>query len=263
MRKSRIGITMQFVWVIILNFGCLGVDGALNHATPLLHSELRFLYALAASGIIYYILRTTKVRNDHINYSTITKIWGVLLIIAFLVLFFVKQHVMLNVYEIFKSYTIVADTLMALSIGFFEEFLSRGLLLSTFMQIFKNATLKYTFAACSSAICFGLFHFINLASGQPLIPTIQQVIYAFVIGVMFASVRIVTNSMIWPVLLHTLFDWQMGISYITNRDYTTPWLSFFTSWGALLIVTIVFLISLDHSANRSQPIKKLKMPNQI
>ncbi|WP_422730472.1 type II CAAX prenyl endopeptidase Rce1 family protein [Lentilactobacillus rapi] len=56
---------------------------------------------------------------------------------------------------------------MALSAGICEEFLFRGLLLSSCLSVFNRHRLKYTLAACSSSVLFGLFHFVN-ALHQPL-----------------------------------------------------------------------------------------------
>ncbi|EHO49866.1 CAAX amino terminal protease family protein [Lentilactobacillus kisonensis DSM 19906 = JCM 15041] len=243
---------MEFVSAVILIICYLCTDLVLKGTTPFVHASFRLLFALIISGIIYYILRTAKVRADPIKYSRAAKIWGIIFLVVFLILFLLLDPIPRQVLAVFHSHTFIADTMMALSAGFAEEFLFRGLLLSTFMRVFRNNALKYTFSACASALCFGSMHLANLVNGQLLIPTIQQAIYAFVLGVMLASIRITTNTMTWTVLAHFLLDWQAGLSVNTHMDGTTPWLLFFIVWGIILIITVIFLITYDHSADRTR-----------
>ena len=146
--------------------------------------------------------------------------------------------------------TVVADTMMALSAGIFEEFLCRGLLFSAFLSVFKQAKYKFTEAALASGIFFGLFHFMNLISGQGFLPTLQQATYAFVIGAIFASIRLTTNTLTWVVLIHALIDWQPGISVTHTVSSLASWLVFLAVWGTILVVTVIFLISFDISSKR-------------
>ncbi|WP_203630395.1 CPBP family intramembrane glutamic endopeptidase [Lentilactobacillus fungorum] len=252
MSKSRLSIPMALLVTIGLIICYLGTDVVLKGTTPFVHAGFRLLYALIASGIIYYILRTAKVRTGRVTYSRATKIWGIIFLAAFLILFLLLDPIPQHIWAVFHSHTFIADTMMALSAGFAEEFLFRGILLSIFIQLFKNNALKYTFSVCASALCFGSIHLVNLIGGQLLTPTLQQVIYAFVLGIMLGSVRITTNTMMWPVLTHFLFDWQAGISVNTHFDGAASWLPFFIVWGAFFTVTAIFLVTYDHSADRSQ-----------
>uniref|UniRef100_UPI00384E1993 CPBP family intramembrane glutamic endopeptidase n=1 Tax=Lentilactobacillus parafarraginis TaxID=390842 RepID=UPI00384E1993 len=139
--------------------------------------------------------------------------------------------------------------LMAFSAGMCEEFIFRGLLLSACLEIFSRSNLKYTLTACLSALFFGMFHFVN-ALHQPIGATIQQVIYACVLGMLLAAVRISTNTMGWVVLLHWLYDASAGLSVNTSATGTGLWAPFLIFWGLLLLVALLFMISYDHSTNR-------------
>lgn len=257
MRKSRVSISMQFViatgLILILEI----LDIMLKGVSPIIRASVRLLYGLVMAGLITYILRTLKIRNYPIKYKKATKVIGIVWIIALLVLFLIFCHIVNNLIGVFGAKTLVSDTMMALSAGFFEEFICRGLLFNAFLKMFKNNNLKCTLTACSSALFFGIFHLLNLINGQALTPTIQQVIYAFVFGVILASVRTVTNTLIWPVILHFLFDWQAGMSISHIFSGIVAWPTFLIVWGLFLILGLAFLISFDRSANQSPHLNSL------
>lgn len=251
MQKSRVSTSMQFViaaWLILI---LEVLDIFLKGTTPTVRASIRLLYGLITAGLSSYILRTVKIRDYRIRYQKTTKAIGIIWIIALLVLFLIFAHIFNNLIAVLSAKTLISDTMMALSAGFFEEFICRGLLFNAFLTMFKNNSLKYTFTACFSALFFGAFHLLNLINGQPLAPTIQQVIYAFVFGVILASVRTVTNTLVWPVILHFLFDWQAGISVSHIFTGVVTWPVFLIVWGFFLIMTLIFLISYDSSANHS------------
>jgi uncharacterized protein len=97
--------------------------------------------------------------------------------------------------------------LLYLSVGTFEEFLFRGLLLPVMLRKW-GGTRKgiYTAVLVSSAI-FGLVHIINLMAGRrDLLTTGTQILYGTFFGVFFAALMLRNNS-IWPAVFgHFLFD---------------------------------------------------------
>jgi uncharacterized protein len=88
-----------------------------------------------------------------------------------------------------------------LLVGFNEEIVYRGLSLVAFRGAYKEV---YVWLATS--ILFGLLHGANLFLGQPLVPTIQQIGFAFVLGGVFYVVRRVTGSLAVLMILHALWD---------------------------------------------------------
>ena len=83
-----------------------------------------------------------------------------------------------------------------LCVGFLEEMVFRGLL---FRGMAKS---NLTAAIIVSAITFGLGHIVNLfnASGQDLVTTIMQIVFAVLIGFMLVFVLLKSGS-IWPCII--------------------------------------------------------------
>ncbi len=88
-----------------------------------------------------------------------------------------------------------------LLVGFNEEIVYRGLSVVAFRGAYKEV---YVWLATS--ILFGLLHGANVFLGQALVPTIQQIGFAFVLGSVFYVVRRVTGSLAVLMILHALWD---------------------------------------------------------
>ena len=92
--------------------------------------------------------------------------------------------------------------LTGLFIGFAEEFLTRGIV----VQFMRRAGYREIVVAVVSAALFAAMHAGNLLSGQPLFPTLVQLVYTFAFGLcMYLTLR-VTGNLIWPILLHASTD---------------------------------------------------------
>ncbi len=97
-------------------------------------------------------------------------------------------------------------SLMCLSIGLFEEFAFRGVVLPMFAER-RHRTRKGLFISIilTSAV-FGAVHLVNLAMGAGLGGVIRQIGYSFLIGAMCAVVLFQTRNIWLCVLLHATFD---------------------------------------------------------
>lgn len=95
--------------------------------------------------------------------------------------------------------------LLNLCIGFFEESLFRNLILNTLLE--ESSLKSYREAFYGSAILFGLIHMGNLTlePHRPL-AIVTQIIYATMLGILFAALYLYTKN-IWAVIvLHALTD---------------------------------------------------------
>lgn len=251
MIKNKISWIKEFLLAALFIILLMGVDFSVKGAGSLMRGGTRLAFAIVVAGIIYFVLGTTKIFHHRIQLRTFAKIWGFIFGICLgglLLLLIVLQRSALMAH----SKTFIADTMMALSAGIFEEFLCRGLLFSAFLSAFNQAKYKFTEAALASGIFFGLFHLLNLISGQGIVQTLQQAMYAFVIGTIFVSIRLTTNTLLWVVLIHGIIDWQAGISVTHTVSAIAPWPTFSIIWGIILVVTVIFLISFDGSFNRQK-----------
>jgi membrane protease YdiL (CAAX protease family) len=86
-------------------------------------------------------------------------------------------------------------------VGFNEEITYRGIALVAFRGQYKEV-----WAWLLTSLMFGLLHGANLVLGQPIVPTIVQVVFAFVLGTTFYVARRVTGSLLFMMVIHALWD---------------------------------------------------------
>lgn len=141
-----------------------------------------------------------------------------------------------NIYTVFTHPQFWANTFFALSAAIFEESLCRGLFFSAFIGLgtYRSSKFNITKSAIYSSLLFGALHSINLLSGPTTI-VLQQMFSAIAIGTLFVVIRVVTNGLFFPILLHFVLDWGPLTSYSYNTD---------SSWVlTLTIFTIIFVVS--------------------
>ncbi|MGF0118709.1 CPBP family intramembrane glutamic endopeptidase [Promicromonospora sp. Marseille-Q5078] len=98
---------------------------------------------------------------------------------------------------------VVATALAAgLLIGFVEEVLCRGIVVT----LLRRGGWSEWAVMVVSSLVFALLHSANLLSGMPLGTVAVTVLYTFGFGTaMYLTLR-VTRNLVWPILLHGLFD---------------------------------------------------------
>ena len=95
---------------------------------------------------------------------------------------------------------ICAAVSMAL-VGFAEELLFRGFL---FKAMLKDGSVKA--AVIVSSVTFALGHILNLFTGQNLVDTLNQVVFAVAVGFVFTLVFYKSGSLIPDILAHSFID---------------------------------------------------------
>ena len=95
---------------------------------------------------------------------------------------------------------IYAAVSMAL-VGFAEELIFRGFL---FKAMLKDGSVKA--AVIVSSVTFGLGHILNLFTGQDLVETLNQVVFAVVVGFVFMFVFYKSGSLLPGILAHSFID---------------------------------------------------------
>ena len=97
---------------------------------------------------------------------------------------------------------VAAWLLAGLLIGFSEEVLTRGYV----VRIMRSSGRSEIAVGLVSATLFALLHGFNLFIGQPLVPTLLQILYTFFFGFcMYLALR-VTGIIVAPILLHASTD---------------------------------------------------------
>jgi uncharacterized protein len=90
-----------------------------------------------------------------------------------------------------------------LLVGFSEELVFRGLAVVGFRGGYSEVRVWIW-----SSVLFGLLHGVNVVLGQGIVPTIRQVIFAFVLGSIFYAIRRTTGTIIVGMVLHGLWDFS-------------------------------------------------------
>ncbi|PKM69411.1 MAG: CPBP family intramembrane metalloprotease, partial [Firmicutes bacterium HGW-Firmicutes-18] len=127
-----------------------------------------------------------------------------------------------------KPVLIVLYTLLYISVGFVEEILFRGVMMTVMVQKWGTTRKGIYKAVIVSSILFGLLHLVNFAMGRySLLAAVTQTGYALFFGVFFGACMLRNNS-IWPVIFgHTLFDFfgalnaiAVGGTFTRSRETT-------------------------------------------
>ena len=101
-----------------------------------------------------------------------------------------------------------------LVVGIHEEFYFRGIILSLFKNNLKKAIII-------SSIIFGMIHLSNLSYlifnnelifSEFLLSTLLQVFYAFIAGVVYAEIVVMTKSILPVIFFHTIGNFTSSIS---------------------------------------------------
>jgi len=111
---------------------------------------------------------------------------------------------------------IVLHLLTALSTGWVEELLCRGVITVAFLQKWGRSKKGIYFAVLASSLLFGLTHLANFIQGRkPLLNNVTQIIFSLFFGVIFAACML-RNRSIWPMMiLHAAVDWAGTLREVT------------------------------------------------
>lgn len=108
-----------------------------------------------------------------------------------------------------SSLEIWSFVLFILLVGLAEEFLYRGIITDSILQRFGHTPGGIVFSVISSAVLFGLFHFLNILSEQSLSATIIQVIATSMLGCLLGAIYVRHKNIYAVVLLHALLDYMV------------------------------------------------------
>ncbi|GAA0432994.1 CPBP family intramembrane glutamic endopeptidase [Leifsonia naganoensis] len=135
----------------------------------------------------------------------------------------------------FDASFILALVALGVLVGFNEELMARGLVLTAF-----RSRLHEGWAWFLSGALFGLMHLVNAALGAPLGSTLVQVLMAFASGTAFYIVRRVTGSLIWAMLLHGL--WDVSVFAVGHAPLGVAVASFLAPVVGVLALAVVYWV---------------------
>ena len=135
----------------------------------------------------------------------------------------------------FDGSFILALVALGVLVGFNEEIMARGLVLTAFRSRLPEGWVWFL-----SSLLFGLMHLVNAALGAPLAGSLTQAALAFASGTSFYIVRRVTGSLIWAMLLHGL--WDVSVFSVGHAALGTPFASFLAPVIAILALVVVYWV---------------------
>ncbi|MFC6253628.1 CPBP family intramembrane glutamic endopeptidase [Secundilactobacillus hailunensis] len=206
------------------------------------YAAARLLLAIMLALCMFFFIKTGKITTPgRIGYQRPIRTWLALIMLFFATILLGKFYEMSVVAP--KPLQLFNIALIALSAGIYEEILCRGLLFSFFLGIFKARKQPLLWTAIASSLVFGLLHLMNLVGGQSLQTTLQQVFYAFVIGMMFSAIRISTNGLWVGILIHSLIDFDPSIA--TPMTGNGNWAVDLIVFIPLLMIAVLYLVNVD------------------
>ena len=124
--------------------------------------------------------------------------------------------------------------------GVIEELLFRGLLFNSLLSFFYHNKNRFLIAGLISSILFGCMHLINLAP-QPLQSTVGQVIFAFTTGIILIYLRLLSNNIVWCMVLHFFIDFKPVILTSNTGSHNISLVKVFLAVLPLMILAIICL----------------------
>lgn len=141
---------------------------------------------------------------------------------------------------------LLALALGTLLVGFSEEMLTRGTGLVGLRGRFGEG-MSWLF----SCLLFGLIHALNLAFGQSLGSTLQQIGIAFVAGSVLYITRRVSGTLVICMLLHAWIDFTTFAFSDAAADAESPFVFLsLMQWGAFVLAITGVVIVLRRGSHR-------------
>lgn len=130
---------------------------------------------------------------------------------------------------------IVALVALGVGVGFCEELMSRGLLLTAF-----RSRLAEVWVWLLTSLLFGAMHLVNAALGAPFMNALAQAGLAAMSGTCFYIVRRVTGSLVWAMALHGI--WDVAAFSVGFAPVGVAWASVLTPLIGILALAVVYWV---------------------
>lgn len=230
LRKLLLGISLYFAYL-------LGTWLVNDHGWWTLIG--RVVLVVGIVGIISLELQTTRLLSPKVFTAPQRRLtwWymGCFFLVYVVGIFGLPYNLWEVVHAPFKE--LMMTMVVAIGAGFLEEFLVRGLFLAGFAQLWQQHTWGVPGAVIASAVVFGLLHLSNLTYQSPL-ATGQQVLYAMVMGLALGLIRVGTNGLTMPIILHSLMDCHVSVN---SGNQAVAWGMLLAIFGSLMVISLVGL----------------------
>lgn len=133
-----------------------------------------------------------------------------------------------------------------------EELFFRGILFEAVADKLKGKKNAVFFQVIISAAAFSLFHLLNLLSGAGIGATALQVLYTFLLGCLFATLKQATGCIWYGAIVHTVFNFGGNIVfYAGSGQFQDKFFWIATILVGLLagVITLLTLLSENKKTN--------------
>lgn len=211
--RKKQSLVMLLIWAVLTVF-YVTVPGYVEHLS---NKGLAIGLNVLIIGAIYFIgmkaAKTGKVLNAKIpqgKVKLLTVLVITLLTVQIGLLTLIVKVSMLTL-PMIKLLEIMVSAAMA---GICEEVLFRGMLFNSMLTFMAESKYKFLATGAITGLAFGLLHLVNLYH-QSLASTVGQIIFATALGMAFGYIRLVSNGMVWPILIHF---WQDFSPVLVSSD---------------------------------------------
>ncbi|MBL8774648.1 MAG: CPBP family intramembrane metalloprotease [Acidimicrobiales bacterium] len=118
-----------------------------------------------------------------------------------------------------------------LLVGFSEELLTRGIAI-----VGGRGSMHERWVWVFSGAIFGLLHAPNALFGQSLPETMQQIVFAFAVGLMYYVTRRITGALVVTMGLHAIWDFSIFIQAHSTQNLADKPIA---AGGLVLNVTVI------------------------
>ena len=155
-----------------------------------------------------------QIRSKKENFITGIKRGMPILVIAIIMLIVNGGELLID--GEFNIPNFISLVLVSIAIGIAEEFIFRGWLQNEVMDRFGEGKKGALITILMSGLLFGLFHIINVFSGQDLFTSLMQVIQTSAIGILFCSVYFASRNIWSLVFLHSFYDFSVLLGEVNS-----------------------------------------------
>lgn len=231
-----IGIWLFYVVIISIVTKAMGVpypelgDSASNILRGIVPSLV--IGGLVIAGVAVWMGWFKAAMHDEHR----VRAWWMLIAPAIVVLSIIANFVFTDWGNVGMSF-ILAVLVMAVAVGFAEEFVCRGMLL-----VGLRGTFREVLSWALMCVFFGLMHTVNILFGAPASGTVSQVVSSAMAGSTFYLLRRYFGSLLPAMILHGLFDFSIFV-----QDHSGAAGSIFQllDWPAGIIAVITgFIVAL-------------------
>lgn len=244
--------TIVYILSIVLIFVSISYSFKALGYNPI-HEGVSILFRL-----IFLLIALYLIQKNNIHYTVITKHRYFLI-----PMFTIILMGFWGMYRIFDSGTLNFNNTSHLYFlgnsivtGFFEEFTFRVLIFSLTFRIFVKKNVRNQLkAVLIASMCFSLVHFINFINQKTdIVSSINQMLFAFYIGILFQSLYIKFGSILFVSFLHGFinffagYNMQLSNPVDDNSPININWWEQLSDWattffiGGIIIIPIAYLI---------------------